>query len=867
MVDVTGETRSGETSVKVGYTAMTLSTSFSETVDISENIKTYKVFTKNLNYTAVAGKGNLKIFKLNSPDKLYRSASFKSEKKELNKAEYAKKFPFDYYGDELDKSKWEKGAEVYSDDFSAPEKDSVNVDLTKLEIGYYKMEATAIDSFGQEVTTEKIFILTNHKGKKIAEKTPFRIDGVNTTCQPGETAKIMLSTSYKNALVLFEVENKDRIEHSEWIKISDAQKIIEYKIEEQHRGNVAFHFTMLKRNRKYQETKRVYVGFGNKKLALEFKTYRNKLLPGQKEEWTVTVKGPKGEKVAAEMLAAMYDKSLDEFSSNYFNMYPYRSNYFNGRWSAPAYGNTYGSVIQSKWNAEYPYAYRYYPSMNWFGSRNQFYSYKWSANQQMLDYEESAEEMEDPEEGTITANDIIRMPNRKVSEAASAVAGFSEVSDGKKEVLMAKSDASLDVAGNANMHKEEKTANPIPGSNRKVEDLTKVKARTNLNETAFFYPHLKTNRAGEVIISFTIPEALTKWKFIALAHTQDLKIGGISEEVITQKELMVTPNAPRFFREGDEIEFTAKVANLSDKDLNGTAQLFLFDALTNKPLDFQFNNNNAQLTFKAKQGQSDRLSWKLSIPEGISTITYKVVAKADNFTDGEENALPILSNRMLVTESLPLHIRKAGTKTFKLNNLVNNTSATLKHENLTIEFTANPAWYAIQAMPYMMEYPYECSEQTFTRFYANSIASHIMNSNPKIKKVIDSWKNALPNAFLSNLEKNQELKAVILEETPWVLQAKDESERKRRVALLFDLNKMSYEQQKAIKKLNQAQTINGGWPWFKGMQESRYITQHIITGLGRMKRMNIDIMDDKSVRDMFTDGLEYLQGEFLEDYA
>ena len=330
---------------------------------------------------------------------------------------------------------------------------------------------------------------------------------------------------------------------------------------------------------------------------------------------------------------------------------------------------------------------------------------------------------------------------------------------------------------------------------------------------------------------------------------------------------MVKPNAPRFFREGDEIEFTAKVANLSEKDLKGTAQLFLFDALTNKALDTKFKNNNAQLSFNAKQGQSDRLSWKLSIPEGISTITYKVVAKADNFTDGEENALPILSNRMLVTESLPLHIRKAGAKTFKLNNLVNNTSTTLKHENLTLEFTANPAWYAIQAMPYMMEYPYECSEQTFTRFYANSIASHIMNSNPRIKKVIDSWKNASPNAFLSNLEKNQELKAVILEETPWVLQAKNESERKKRVALLFDLNKMSYEQQKAIKKLKQAQTINGGWPWFKGMEESRYITQHIVTGLGRMKRMNIGIMDDKSVRDMFTDGLEYLQGEFLEDYA
>ena len=341
----------------------------------------------------------------------------------------------------------------------------------------------------------------------------------------------------------------------------------------------------------------------------------------------------------------------------------------------------------------------------------------------------------------------------------------------------------------------------------------------------------------------------------------------ITKELVTQKDLMVVPNQPRFFRENDKMVFAVKVNSLTDKDLNGQAQLEFFDALTIRPVDGLLKNNNRQQNFSLKAGQSTNLEWNIEIPEGLQAITYRIVAKAGNYSDGEEMTLPVVTNRMLVTETLPLPIRANQTKEFKFEKLINNKSTTLKNHRFTLEFTSNPAWYAVQALPYLMEYPYECVEQTFARFYANSIASHIANSNPKIKNVFDAWKNIQPDALLSNLEKNQELKTALLEETPWVLDAKNESQRKRNIALLFDLNRMANEQERAIEKILKAQTSSGGFTWFPGYHEDRYMTQHIVTGLGHMDVMGVKaVRSDEKVWSMTKNAIEYLDNQIDDDY-
>jgi uncharacterized protein YfaS (alpha-2-macroglobulin family) len=288
-----------------------------------------------------------------------------------------------------------------------------------------------------------------------------------------------------------------------------------------------------------------------------------------------------------------------------------------------------------------------------------------------------------------------------------------------------------------------------------------------------------------------------------------------------------------------------------------------------KDITTEFSAQQTQQVFSVKKGQSMVVTWQLIIPKGIDAVTYKVVAEAGNYTDGEQNTLPVLTNSMLVTESIPLSVRGKQKRTFTFDKLLNqnNHSTTLRNQKVTLEFTANPAWYAIQALPYIMEYPYECAEQTFDRFYANSIATNIANSSPRIKAVFESWKSRSQEAFLSNLEKNQELKTLMLEETPWVLEAKDESERKKRVGLLFDLNRMSNECGNTLNKLEKKQAGDGGWAWFPGMPEDRYMTQYIITGFGHLDHLGIkNVRSDSKEWNMVYKGVQFMDARMYEDY-
>ncbi|MBQ0785969.1 MAG: alpha-2-macroglobulin, partial [Oceanihabitans sp.] len=415
---------------------------------------------------------------------------------------------------------------------------------------------------------------------------------------------------------------------------------------------------------------------------------------------------------------------------------------------------------------------------------------------------------------------------------------------------------------------------------KEESDFSGISLRKNLQETAFFFPQLQTDKTGNISFSFTTPEALTKWNLQLLAHTKNLESAVTRLETVTQKELMVIPNAPRFLREGDEIVIRSKIANLTEKAISGEAVLQLFDATTGERIDkklfteaeipspnYTGNYSGAygtrQFTVDAKG--NTQVSWLLYIPEDVPAVQYKVIAQSENFSDGEQNVLPVLTNRMLVTETLPMWIKSNETKTFTLGKLKNNHSATLKNHNLALEMTSNPAWYAVQALPYLMEYPYDCNEQTFSRYYANALASHIVNNNPRIQEVFNQWKNT--DALLSNLEKNQELKSLLIQETPWLRDAQSETEQKKRIALLFDLNKMNNELEAAKRKLEQNQMQNGAWSWFAGGRENRYITQHIITGFGHLSKLNVPLSAvEESQKPMIEKAIHYLDAAFIKEY-
>ncbi|MCK7557865.1 hypothetical protein MKQ70_23790 [Chitinophaga sedimenti] len=392
--------------------------------------------------------------------------------------------------------------------------------------------------------------------------------------------------------------------------------------------------------------------------------------------------------------------------------------------------------------------------------------------------------------------------------------------------------------------------------------------RKNLNETAFFLPQLRTDAKGSITFSFTTPEALTKWRFMALAHNKDMQVGYTETNVVTQKTLMVQPNAPRFLREGDKIELTVKVSSLADTLLIGNARLELLNATTMQPVDGWFQNIFPVQHFTVKAKQSAAVSFPLQIPFGYNdALVYRVIAEAGNYSDGEENALPVLSNRILVTETMPLPVQGSQPVTFKMEKLLqSDTIEGLQQHALTVEFTANPVWDAIKSLPYLMEYPYECAEQSFNRLYANAIGTHVMNSTPRIKTVFEKWQ-ADTTGMSGKLELNEDLRSALLQETPWVLEAKNEQEQRRRLALLFDLSLMERSMNSIKGKLRSLQNSDGSFSWFKGMPGSYYITQYIASGFGHLRQLGITgVENDEEIKVMMHDALNYLDQQILEQY-
>ncbi|MFK7925958.1 MAG: alpha-2-macroglobulin family protein, partial [Bacteroidia bacterium] len=408
-----------------------------------------------------------------------------------------------------------------------------------------------------------------------------------------------------------------------------------------------------------------------------------------------------------------------------------------------------------------------------------------------------------------------------------------------------------------------------PGSDKNNAAAPPI--RTNLQETAFFFPQLRTDEKGDISLAFTIPEALTRWKFLGLAHTEDLKSGVLGGETVTQKELMVQPNLPRFMRQGDSLRIIAKLSNLSEEALNGNAKIEILDARTMASVLTDFGVPRSEQAFDLAAGKNQTVTWEVVVPDNVQAVVIQITAQSASFGDGEENVLPVLPNRMLVTETLPMSMVKAGKKEYTFKGLAQaSQSSTLKHQSLTLEFSSNPAWYAVQSLPYLMEFPYECTEQIFSRLYANTLASHIANQNPRIEAIYKQWQQAATQgdsrSFMSMLEQNQDLKTALLEETPWVRQANNESERKKRLGLLFDLNRISLESATAKRQLEERQMSSGAFSWFPGMRENRYITQLVVTGIGHLQKLGVSGFGNPEIGQMSSKAVSYLDREIQTDY-
>ena len=383
-----------------------------------------------------------------------------------------------------------------------------------------------------------------------------------------------------------------------------------------------------------------------------------------------------------------------------------------------------------------------------------------------------------------------------------------------------------------------------------------VPLRQNFAETAFFYPALRTDTNGVVSLSFTLPESLTEWKFMGLAHTRGMDYGQITARAKAVKPFMVQPNMPRFIRVNDKPVISTGIINLSEENIRGTARMELVGPQTNRVL------STREHEFNAAAGATVSVSFDLETPDEATVWICRIIAEGGNFSDGEQHYLSVLSDKQWVTEAIPVQLNGAESKSVALDGLFNDGSKTATDKRLTVELTANPDWYAIQALPVIGNPLNEDALSWASAYYANSLSTTIINTHPRIRQVFESWK-AQGGSSSGNLSDKEDLKDLLLKETPWLADALNETEQKRSIALLFDLNTMGNRNQVAASRLEALQLPDGSWSWYKGMSGNRYVTTRIVEMLARLRTMGASVAP---LQGMYEKAVNYLHTQWLDEY-
>lgn len=830
--DIRGETQMKTTSVPLGYESLQISLDLPEEINMAEN-KSIEIKSTNLQGVHTPANITIDVLALSPPDKAYKSRLWSpADQNLLSEQEFRKRFPDDEYMAESQIQTWPVVNAVYSGSFNTDKSDMLSIpEMAEWAAGAYEFKLKAEDPFGKEVIWKKRVYLYNFTEDQMPTPANLWITHLDKKAEPGGDARILIGTSHRKAKVLQTIRNKSGMKSERWLELTEGLQKLDIEIEEEDRGNLVVELHMVYNGRLYDYSTTFEVPYENKKLDVQLSTFRKELKPGDEEEWKLKVHDFQGNPVTAEALVSMYDKSLDLFVPHNWSFDPYQR-FFPGRsWqSSDNFGINRGNV-HSVPRKEYDRPkFRRLDQLNWFGF-SMLYGY----------------------------NNMVTRTYAAGNQPEMLQKSSMDIGDTESESIL------MDNGTEAQQPEEPQIGELVDGL--KVQEGEVIPVRTDFRETAFFYPYLAV-RGGEGEIEFTVPDALTGWKVQALVHTRDLEIGTIKEEVITRKNIMITPNFPRFLSVSDTLEFTARITNLSGKVQKGKAEIEITDQITGDRLNELLLSSN-HVEFQVDTQIQSIVKWRIVAPETPEILKISVTAKTSEHTDGEERSVPVISNNILVTETHPVNLRKGEHKSVHLDGLKDDLTSSKKQvHSLTVEFCSNPAWYVVQSLPFLATSGNESCEQKFNRFYSNSLALNIVNSSEEIENTFELWKKQGSSSLQSNLQKNQELKQIVLEETPWLMEAKEESENKANLAMFFDKNYLTHSLQASQFALLELQSPNGGWPWFQGMEDNRFITQTIVIGFGRLDHLGIQaIRQDQDLWSAIQRAIQYLDDRIDEDYS
>ena len=784
--------------------------------------------TQQANLSLPLGSTSMVLNMDNLPDNLVKEKKLEIKLTAMNLSGEPVDTPVTYQVVEMEEQKdgqEKEGRKVLTGTVEA-NKSFVPEAIYALPSGNYRLKLSAKDTQGRECTASKNFLLfsLNDKRPPFVITDWFYQDGLEFDA--ASPATVYIGSSEKNVYLLYDVFAGNKRLESKRIELSDSVVSFRFPYKKEYGDGILVSMAFVKDGRLYSHNARIMKPAPEKKLQLKWTTFRDKLRPGQQEEWKLTVLYPDGSPAEAEMLATMYDASLDKIYSAH----------------KLDFGVDFHYVVPlTYWNTSYmrnAYLYVDFPLKR--------------LRAVPLEYSEliipSTGRMEAVVVGyggspRATLAGALKIRGRS---AANAVMNQEAVTDMVLQEEMVETSA------------QEKVE---MGSSEELAETGDIQIRENFAETAFFYPQLRTNEKGEVSISFVLPESLTRWTFMGLAHTRNVDYGKIEATATASKEFMLQPNMPRFVRVGDKANIAASLMNLSDKGVKGTVRMELFNPETEKVFYSQ------KQKFDVKGGETGHVNFTFEVSDKYAVMACRMVADGDTFSDGEQRYIPVLTDKQWVTETVPLNVNGEGAHTFSLENLFNKHSKTASEQRLTVEFTAHPAWYVVQALPVVANPQNEDALSWATAYYAHSLAAFIVKENPRIKQVFDSWKaqGGTKETFMSNLQKNQELKNILLAETPWLTEATNEAEQKQRIATLFDLNTMNSQLAVSVEKLGELQNADGAWSWYKGMQGSRYVTTQVMEMLVRLNALTHQDADSR-MQPMIQKGFEYLGKQAAEEY-
>ena len=637
--------------------------------------------------------------------------------------------------------------------------DSIILPLQNQPSGVYRFTAVC-----KGMKKEQLFHLYSPKDKQPPIATYDWLVKEKTICQDGEKARILYGSLHDSLYIQYEVVINNKTVLRDHVITNHEITTIEIPYLKEYPGIIHLRLQHLK-NQNYTEhcieLKRRHI---LPHLKIETSTFRDHLTPGREEEWQLKITNH-GKTAFAEVLAMMYDASLDKLNTHNVQFRPEHLHI-----SEPSYCQE-----------NYPSFYR--QRHDFYGSTPIPKIPKFSFNFLNL------------------YNIIYELPYEPIRTRRYN-------------------------SGHTKMYNSTTTRKTIP----RIEAMTNInpdiplQLRKNLQPTAFFYPQLQTDSAGTVNIRFTVPDALTRWRFIALATTQDMGAAQIERYIITSKPLMVRPNLPQFMRSGDQAEIRTIVSNLSDSIQRGTVTLELLIPGTEEVVV------RREVPFQIAAKQNSSACFQFEVPGQHHLLVCRIIARGTDFNDGEQHYLPILANEVLVNTTQPIFLNTAGKHTFSLKE----KSAGNRNYRLTLEMTANPIWYAVQALPKLQQAAHENATDIVAAYYVNAIASRIAQANPAIINAIRQWEKENQTDTASPLSKNPELKSILAEATPWTIEAQSQTERIQSLSELFDKNRLDYLQKEALKKLADLQTTEGGWSWFKGMSANSFTTMNVLVAMKRV---------------------------------